>query len=142
MPTPLVVKISFNNNFEDQLIYPVEKRLFEMLLMNLISNAFRYNDKKEKLLDISFQKESKTLHLFFKDNGIGLHSKYKKRIFKKFYQVGKAEDCTAKGTGLGLYLVQQIAKIHGGKIKVESLGKGSGTTFILSLPFPSKERII
>ena len=135
-------KISFNNNFDDQLIYPVEKRLFEMLLMNLISNAFRYNDKKEKLLDISFQKESKTLHLFFKDNGMGLHSKYKKRIFKKFYQVGKSEDCTAKGTGLGLYLVQQIAKIHRGKIKVESLGKGSGTTFILSLPFPSKERII
>ena len=43
----------------------------------------KYNDKKEKSLHISFQKESKILHLFFKDNGMGLQSKYKKRIFKK-----------------------------------------------------------
>ncbi|MEC7183519.1 MAG: ATP-binding protein, partial [Bdellovibrionota bacterium] len=46
--------------------------------------------------------------------------------------------CTAKGTGLGLYLVQQITKIHDGKIKAESSGKGEGSTFTLSLPFPSK----
>ena len=74
----------------------------------------------------------------FKDNGIGFKDRYRKVIFKKFYQLGKAENCTAKGTGLGLYLVQQIAKIHGGKIKAESMGKGEGSTFTLSLPFPSK----
>ena len=123
---------------EDDIYYPIDPQLFEMLLMNLISNAFRYNDEKEKKLAIKIWLEKKSVNISFKDNGIGFKERYRKIIFKKFFQIGKAENCTAKGTGLGLYLVQQIAKIHDGKIKAESLGEGKGSTFVLSLPFPSK----
>lgn len=123
---------------EDEIYYPIDTQLFEMLLMNLISNAFRYNEEKEKKLEIKIWLEKKSVFISFKDNGIGFRDRYRKIIFKKFYQLGKAENCTAKGTGLGLYLVQQIAKIHNGKIKAESSGKGKGSTFTLTLPFPSK----
>ncbi|MEC8623669.1 MAG: HAMP domain-containing sensor histidine kinase [Bdellovibrionota bacterium] len=123
---------------ENEIYYPIDSQLFEMLLMNLISNAFRYNDEKEKKLKIKIWLEKKSVFISFNDNGIGFKDRYRKVIFKKFYQLGKAENCTAKGTGLGLYLVQQITKIHDGKIKAESSGKGEGSTFTLSLPFPSK----
>ena len=130
-------------NFEceddsSELYYPLDPQLFEMLLMNLISNAFRYNDEKEKKLNIKVWLEKKSIFISFEDNGIGFKERYRKIIFKKFFQLGKAENCTAKGTGLGLYLVQQITKIHNGKIKAESLGKGKGSTFTLTLPYPSK----
>jgi len=135
-------KISVKGEVKVELMYPVDRQLFEMLLMNLISNSFRYNESREKGLEISFKIEGKNLCIGFKDNGIGFLSKNKKKIFKKFYQVGKAENCTAKGTGLGLYLVQQIAKIHGGKIKAESQGIGAGSTFSVYLPFPPKRKMV
>jgi signal transduction histidine kinase len=135
-------KISIKGDIKEELMYFVDRQLFEMLLMNLISNSLRYNESMEKYLEISFKIEGKNLCIGFKDNGIGLLSKNKKKIFKKFYQVGKAENCTAKGTGLGLYLVQQITKIHGGKIKAESKGVGTGSTFNVYLPFPPKRKMV
>jgi signal transduction histidine kinase len=135
-------KISIKGDIKEELMYFVDRQLFEMLLMNLMSNSLRYNESMEKYLEISFKIEGKNLCIGFKDNGIGLLSKNKKKIFKKFYQVGKAENCTAKGTGLGLYLVQQITKIHGGKIKAESKGVGTGSTFNVYLPFPPKRKMV
>ena len=60
-----------------------------------------------------------------------------RNIFKKFYQVGSTDDMTAKGSGLGLYLAQQIAKIHRGKLDAESKGRGKGAVFTLTLPLLS-----
>ena len=56
----------------------------------------------------------------------------------KFYQVGSTDDMTAKGSGLGLYMAQQIAKIHRGKVAAESGGTGKGTVFTLTLPLRSQ----
>ena len=54
----------------------------------------------------------------------------KRKIFRKFYQVG----ATSKGSGLGLYMTQQVAKMHGGTITISSEGMGRGSTFSLILP--------
>ena len=59
------------------------------------------------------------------DNGIGVDKVELRKIFRKFYQVGK----TTKGSGLGLYIVQSIAKHHKGEITAFSDGIGKGTTF-------------
>jgi len=64
-----------------------------------------------------------------------LEKKDIKKIFKKFYQVGNPENKSAKGSGIGLNLAQNIVKIHKGKISATSQGKGKGTTFIVSLPY-------
>jgi signal transduction histidine kinase len=77
------------------------------------------------------------LHIRFEDNGIGIEKTEIKSIFKKFYQSGRADDMTAMGSGLGLYLVQNIARIHKGKVVAQSNGRGKGSVFTVILPFKS-----
>jgi len=112
----------------------VDPSLFEMLLMNLATNAGKYNSAPDPRLEISFLPASRYLKVRFKDNGNGFEKKERKRIFKKFYQVGRSEDMSAKGSGIGLFLVQSIAKIHDGKVTAFSEGPGRGATFTLTLP--------
>lgn len=115
--------------------YRINLSLFEMLLMNLLTNAVKYNESAEPEINITFFVKNRKLHIRFEDNGIGLKKTDTKKIFKKFYQVGRSDDMSAKGTGLGLYLVQNIARIHHGSIVAESKGEGKGSAFTLSLPY-------
>ena len=114
--------------------YLIIPPMFEMLLMNLVTNAIKYNNAAVPRIDITFEKKKKKLIISFRDNGIGIHKQELRKIFKKFYQVGRADDMSAKGSGLGLYLVDHIAKIHKGKITAESSGSGKGAIFTLILP--------
>lgn len=112
--------------------------LFDMLLMNLMINAIKYNDSEVPTIDITILPTKKQLKVLFKDNGIGFEKAEIKKVFRKFYQIGRSRNMTAKGTGLGLYLVQTIARIHNGKVSAYSDGSGNGCTFILALPFDNK----
>ena len=125
---------------EERLELPcrLDRSLFDMLLMNLLTNAFSYNESGVPAVAISFALEPKKLTVLFEDNGIGMARTELKKIFKKFYQVGKSDNMTAKGSGLGLYLAQQVARIHGGKLVADSPGPGKGSVFKLVLPFPQK----
>ncbi len=112
--------------------------LFEMLLMNLATNAVKYNDKECPQLDIRFSKDRSRRLIHFADNGIGFEKKEIRKIFRKFYQVGRVDDMTAKGTGLGLYLVQTVAKLHRWKVTAQSEGIGKGSTFTLAMPLEAR----
>lgn len=111
-------------------------QLFDILLMNLFSNAMRYNRSPQPRLDIRFVPRPNGLDIRFKDNGVGLERKELGKIFRKFYRAGKTDDLTTRGSGLGLYLVQQIARIHKARVHAESDGPSQGSVFILSLPRP------
>jgi signal transduction histidine kinase len=67
------------------------------------------------------------------DKGIGISSEEKQRIFEKFYRVGNEETRKTKGTGLGLYIVKNIVKLHGGSVDIKS-ELGQGSTFIVKIP--------
>jgi signal transduction histidine kinase len=108
-----------------------------MFLMNILTNAVKYNKSGVPAVDIRFVPRGKVLQLRFEDNGVGIEKPELRNIFKKFYQVGSTDDMTAKGSGLGLYLAQQIAKIHRGKLDAESKGRGKGAVFTLTLPLLS-----
>ncbi len=114
--------------------YRINLSLFEMLLMNLATNAVKYNDKDCPQLDIRFSEDRSRRFIHFADNGIGFEKKEIQKIFRKFYQVGRVDDMTAKGTGLGLYLVQIVAKLHRWKVAAQSEGIGKGSVFTLTLP--------
>jgi two-component system, OmpR family, phosphate regulon sensor histidine kinase PhoR len=122
--------------------YPfrVNQSLFEMLLINLLANAVKYNQSPVPEVRIHFETLRKKLKIRFEDNGIGLAKKELKKIFRKFYQVGSFEDMSAKGSGLGLYLAYHVARVHNGRIFAESDGLGKGSVFTLILPFPPKTR--
>jgi two-component system, OmpR family, phosphate regulon sensor histidine kinase PhoR len=115
--------------------YRLNPSLFEMLMMNLLTNAIKYNTSDIPEIDISIEHGSNKLFLHFADNGIGLEKSEIRKIFRKFYQVGKSDDMTAKGSGLGLYLVDTIVRIHKGKIIAKSPGIGKGSVFTVVLPY-------
>jgi len=115
--------------------YRLNPSLFEMLLMNLLTNALKYNTTDIPEIDITIEHRSGKIYLHFADNGIGLEKSDIRKIFRKFYQVGKSDDMTAKGSGLGLYLVDTIVRIHKGKIIAKSQGIGKGSVFTVILPY-------
>jgi signal transduction histidine kinase len=127
-------RVAFHHPAGLPFYYRINPSLFEMLLMNLFTNAVKYNRAPQARVDISFQRQGKHFLIQFQDNGIGLEKRHLKKIFKKFYQAGISEDMSAKGSGIGLYLVDSIARIHKGRILAESDGPGKGAVFTLALP--------
>lgn len=119
--------------------YPVIVPLFETLLINLLANARKYNTSAHPRIEISFAIVPGALQIRFCDNGIGLEKDERKKIFRKFAQGRRDEQVSAGGSGIGLYLVQQIARLHGGKVLAESDGPGKGSVFVLALPLPPKK---
>lgn len=115
-------------------IYPVNLSLYEMLLNNLLVNAIKYNESPNPTVDITFETRETHLRISFTDNGIGIEKPHIRKIFKKFFQVGRSDDMSARGSGLGLYMVQNIARIHNGRVTAHSEGRGAGSTFRLTLP--------
>ena len=123
------VEMSINGG-EEPIILEVDFHLIEVLLMNIFSNAINYNESGNKRIDVFFKKDKNKVVMSFRDNGIGIDKKNVKKIFKKFFRVKKV----VKGSGIGLYMSQQIVKLHQGKIWASSAGVGEGTTFHVSLP--------
>jgi two-component system phosphate regulon sensor histidine kinase PhoR len=130
-------EIAVHNPLKKAYFYWLNLPLFDMLLMNLCTNAIKYNQSDQPRIDIRFVPHKKGLDVRFEDNGMGIEKGETKKIFRKFYQVGQIDDMTAKGTGLGLYLVEQIALIHRAGMTAESEGQGKGSAFILNLPRPA-----
>ncbi len=130
-------EIAVHNPSKKAYFYWLNLPLFDMLLMNLCTNAIKYNQSNQPRIDIRFVPHKKGLDVRFEDNGLGIEKGETKKIFRKFYQVGQTDDMTAKGTGLGLYLAEQIALLHRAVMTAESDGKGKGAAFILHLPRPA-----
>jgi two-component system, OmpR family, phosphate regulon sensor histidine kinase PhoR len=123
------------HNPSQPFFYRINQPLFEMLLMNLLNNSVKYNESKRPRIDIRFSLEKHKLHISFEDNGIGLKNAEKKKIFRKFYQAGHPDSISPKGSGLGLYLVQNIARMHKGKVIAANRPDDKGAIFTLILPF-------
>jgi signal transduction histidine kinase len=103
--------------------------------LNLLENAVKYSGTGGKAIINTYLgfETSQQIKLEIKDQGVGVPEKEKKNIFRKFYRVGNEDTRTAKGTGLGLYIVDQIVRAHDGRINVhDNLPKG--TVFEVLLP--------
>jgi len=123
------------------LIHPLIVPLFEMLLINILTNAIKYNTSGSPRVDITFEEQRRDhlLLIRFRDNGIGIAPQERKRIFRKFYQGRHDGLASVGGSGIGLYLVQHVAKLHHGKVTADSEGPGKGSVITLSLPWKNQE---
>jgi two-component system sensor histidine kinase SenX3 len=103
------------------------------VVLNLLDNAIRYSGEK---VDVAAEVGGDEEHVVLKvrDRGVGIPEGELKPIFKRFYRVRGPGLATAKGTGLGLFIVRSIARKHGGKVFAESEGRGKGATITLELP--------
>ncbi|MCG9479972.1 MAG: HAMP domain-containing histidine kinase [Actinomycetia bacterium] len=123
-------KIKLNYKPVKDINIKADQTLITRLLINLIDNTIKYTGEGGKI-DISLTREQNFAFLAVEDNGVGIADSDIPYIFDRFYQADKARN--GQGTGLGLSIVKWIAKVHRGKIKVES-SLGSGTRFIVKLP--------
>lgn len=125
----------------DGLSFPceIDQALFEMLVMNILSNAVKYNNSPTPKVKISFRQEKDKALISFVDNGIGLEKRECKKIFKKFYQVSSSGKVRDSGSGLGLYLVESITRLHKGDVSATSQGPGKGVSITLKLPLALSE---
>jgi len=100
------------------------------LFVNLLDNAIKYTE--QGFITISVHPTSdKLLEVTISDTGVGITPEHLPRIFDRFYRVDASR--SKDGMGLGLAIVENAARAHGGKVSVEST-VGKGTTFIVQLP--------
>jgi PAS domain S-box-containing protein len=111
-----------------------DKAEITRVVSNLIDNAIKYSESGE--IVVSALRRPADIEISVKDQGIGLITPKGSfdKLFSRFYQ----ERASADGSGVGLAICKKIVNAHGGKIWVESEGKGKGTTFRLTLPITSE----
>lgn len=115
--------ISLNYETEADIKIYGNRQLLSRLLVNLITNAYRYG-RENGFIFVSLKRKGQAAELSVSDNGIGIGEEEMQKIFRRFYQVDNSR--SGAGTGLGLSMVYEIVQFHGGEIRVESeLGKGS-----------------
>jgi signal transduction histidine kinase len=105
---------------------------------NLITNAVKYNDKAERLVEIGFSESVNTAEgpernvFYVKDNGVGIDPEFHQEIFRIFKRLQNSSDGPDTGTGVGLTFVKKIVERHGGRIWLKS-EPGKGTVFYFNL---------
>ena len=103
------------------------------VIINLLENAVKYSDSVPEII-IGLTSNNERCNIEISDKGIGIDQSERKKIFEKFYRVGNEDQRKTKGTGLGLYIVDQIVRAHNGSITVSS-NQPKGTIFNVFLPF-------
>jgi signal transduction histidine kinase len=99
------------------------------VVYNLLDNALKYSNDNP-VIKIGLIETGREIKLVVEDNGIGISSEYKKRVFEKFFRVPAGDVHTNKGYGLGLCYVDSVVKAHKATIELESV-IGKGSTFII-----------
>jgi len=110
----------------------VDEDLIRMVLENILSNASKYSEEG-KQITVSAEDGDKEVKIHIQDEGVGIDSKDRPRMFEKFSRIDNPLSMKVGGTGLGLYWAKKITDLHSGKI-VYSSNLGAGTTFTIILP--------
>ena len=118
---------------ETGLVAKVDSQTMRAVVRNLLDNAVKYGGSSPKV-ELRLRSVDREVAIDVQDNGIGLERHELGRIFERFYRVGDEMVRSIRGTGLGLYLVREIVKAHGGRVWAESAGRGQGTTVCVRLP--------
>jgi two-component system, OmpR family, sensor histidine kinase SenX3 len=103
-------------------------------VLNLLDNAVKYSPDGVHVHCRLAIEHYTWAALSITDTGLGVPTHELKRIFRRFYRASSNDPVKIKGTGLGLFLVQTIARQHGGNVRAASDGPGKGTTMTLKLP--------
>jgi signal transduction histidine kinase/DNA-binding response OmpR family regulator len=111
----------------------VDPDLWEKVVLNLLSNALKFTFAGEIEVGLHLVNAGREIELRVRDTGVGIPADELPRLFERFYRVSNQRSRTQEGTGIGLALVQEVIKVHGGTIVARS-AVGKGSTFIATLP--------
>ena len=112
----------------------VDRDMWEKILLNLLSNAFKFTMAGGITVSVVESSDAASALVRIADTGIGIPQDEQPRLFERFHRVEGAQGRSFEGTGIGLALVQELARLHGARIEVES-AVGQGTTFTIRVPF-------
>jgi signal transduction histidine kinase len=130
-------KIEFIKEFGTLNIINTDGWRLKIIISNLVSNAIKYHDtrKESSFLKIRTRVGNKMMHIDFEDNGIGIESHHLDKIYDMFYRATSE----SKGSGLGLYIVNETVNMLNGKIEITS-GYKTGTIIKVKIPVASKAK--
>jgi len=109
----------------------VDRDMWEKIVLNLVSNAFKFTLQGE--IAVRLETLDGRARLTVRDTGVGIPAEELPHIFERFHRIERSLGRTHEGTGIGLALVQELVKLHGGTISAEST-EGQGSTFTVTIP--------
>lgn len=109
-----------------------DRERIRQVMLNFVDNAIKYTPQGK--VDVSVEQQGESVVFSVKDTGKGLKPEEIRRLFTKFTRLGGSDRLHTEGTGLGLYVAQQIVREHHGEVKAESDGPSQGSTFSMRLP--------
>ncbi len=110
----------------------VDREMWEKVVLNLLSNAFKFTFAGE--IAVTLRAQGERVELSVRDTGTGIAQEELPRVFERFHRIKGARGRSHEGSGIGLALVQELVRLHGGQVRVESKA-GEGTVFTVALPF-------
>jgi signal transduction histidine kinase len=116
----------------DDIAVVADKRRLTTMLTNLIDNAIKYSPAGGEI-EIACDHDEREATVLVRDHGIGINAEQAHLLFTRFGRLVTPETSHIRGTGLGLYLARESARLHGGDITV-SPTPGGGSTFVVTLP--------
>jgi PAS domain S-box-containing protein len=108
----------------------VDRDMWEKIVLNLLSNAFKFTFEGEIRVELRWRGDRVELRV--SDTGVGIAAAEVGRVFERFHRVKQERARTQEGTGIGLALVQELARLHGGTAEVKS-DEGRGTAFTVTI---------
>ena len=117
-------------------------RKFKQITINLLSNAVKFTPKGGSVTTRIYIGDKGDLHLQITDTGIGIAQEDLEKVLEPFGQAEGGLDRQFEGTGLGLTLTQSLAKLHGGRVEIESKTEGPVTGTTVTVIFPASRVVI
>jgi signal transduction histidine kinase len=109
----------------------VDRDMWEKIVLNLMSNAFKFTF--EGAISVHLEQKGDAAELHIRDTGVGIPAEEMPKLFERFHRIESTRSRTHEGSGIGLALVHELVKLHGGSIRVESK-VAVGTRFFVSIP--------
>jgi PAS domain S-box-containing protein len=114
----------------DEPVY-VDRDMYEKVVLNLVSNAFKFTLEGE--IEVRLRDAGPSVELSVRDTGAGIAEEHLGHVFERFHRIEVPRARTQEGTGIGLALVHELVKLHGGAVGVTG-ALGVGSTFTVTLP--------
>jgi signal transduction histidine kinase len=133
-PGALAKQVSLETNFpEESIIIMGDWGRIEQIVTNVLSNAVKFIQSGGHIL-VTLEKVEAGARITVADNGPGIAPSLVPHLFERYAQADKRSTRGKSGLGLGLPLVHELVKQHGGSVTAESPGEGLGATFAIILP--------
>jgi len=111
----------------------IDRDMWEKIVLNLVSNAFKYTLEGEVSVSLHPAADGSGVELRVRDTGVGIPDAELPRLFERFHRIEGQRGRTQEGTGIGLALVQELVRLHGGTVRVES-AQDRGSCFTVLIP--------